>query len=114
MDSIVPILINAGVPKVQVRIVEVLSDNKPHTSKIIEHTLYLRQPEVSLALRDLREFITITEKKSEEKGRPIKVYVMNPGQYNQYLKSVIDRNKKKAGKFSRDIAKLREICGSAP
>jgi predicted transcriptional regulator len=69
---------NLGVHKNVASLITYLKDVKEVSSKEIEIATDLRQPEVSIAMRTLRErgWLAERELKKEGKGRPMKIYAL--------------------------------------
>ena len=69
---------NLGVNRNVAHLITYLKDVKEVSSREIETATGLRQPEVSIAMRTLRErdWVTEHEVKQEGKGRPMKIYAL--------------------------------------
>jgi predicted transcriptional regulator len=79
------------------------------TSRDIERGTDLRQPEVSIAMRYLKEckWIETRESKSESKGRPVKIYTL--ARPITEIMDTIEKEKKKEARHQLDlIQKMRE------
>lgn len=75
--EIIELLQNLGVSRTEAISIACLSCGKEITSHDIEQASGMRQPEVSVAMRPLRERGWIeerNEKKNSDKGRPVKYY----------------------------------------
>jgi predicted transcriptional regulator len=75
--EIIELLQNLGVGRTEAISIACLSCGKEITSQDIEQASGMRQPEVSVAMRPLRERGWIeerNEKKNSDKGRPVKYY----------------------------------------
>jgi len=70
---------DVGVNRNVAHLITYLKDVKEAPSRDIEKVTGLRQPEVSIAMRTLRErgWITEHEVKQEGKGRPTKIYALS-------------------------------------
>jgi predicted transcriptional regulator len=70
---------NLRVPRNAATLITFLANADEATSREIEMGTSMRQPEVSIAMRKLRERDWITERdiKHEGKGRPMKIYKLN-------------------------------------
>ncbi len=80
VDDTIEALASTGMPKGIARTLAYLSSKEDWaTSKDIEKATRLRQPEVSIAVRDLedRGWIERDSLKRESKGRPINIYRMS-------------------------------------
>lgn len=75
-DEISILLMEIGLKRNVARVLVFLSGAREATSRDIERGTDLRQPEVSIAMRQLKEnkWIITKESKSESKGRPVKIY----------------------------------------
>ena len=71
MQKISELLINAGTDRVIAGVIEVLADGKWHSMREIERAADLRQPEVSIAIGTLAEYLE-TKTAGGAHGRPQK------------------------------------------
>ena len=71
MQKISELLINAGTDRVIAGVIEVLADGSWHTMREIERAADLRQPEVSIAIGKLAEYVELRNAKGA-RGRPQK------------------------------------------
>jgi predicted transcriptional regulator len=80
------------------------------TSKDLELGSELRQPEVSIAMRELRTYGWLEEReiKKEGKGRPMKVYKLAVPM-NEIVLHLEEKTKKEAEKTMYNIKKLKGI-----
>lgn len=80
------------------------------TSKDLEMGSELRQPEVSIAMRELRTYGWLEEReiKKEGKGRPMKVYKLAVPM-NEIVLHLEEKTKKEADKTLYNIEKLKGI-----
>ena len=71
---------NLGIKRNEARLITYLTEVEEVSSKDIEVATGMRQPEVSIAMRALRErnWIAESEIKGEGKGRPLKIYALRP------------------------------------
>lgn len=102
-EKIIDILVGLGLKRNVARILVFLARSPEATSRELERGTDLRQPEVSLAIRQLRErdWIESWESKAERKGRPVKIYRLSrpfPEILNQ-----IEKEKEKAARAQRDL-----------
>jgi predicted transcriptional regulator len=108
-ENIAEILVGLGLKRNVARVLVFLSSMDEATSRMIERGTDLRQPEVSMAMRQLREFrwIDSTESKADSKGRPVKIYRLSSS-FTVIMDS-IEGEKKKEAKIQLDLVqKLRE------
>jgi predicted transcriptional regulator len=103
------ILVGLGLKKNVARILVYLSSTEEATSRMIERGTDLRQPEVSMAMRQLREYhwVESTESKADSKGRPVKIYRLSHTIY-AIMDSIESEKKKEADIQLGLIRKLRE------
>ncbi|HRR87774.1 MAG TPA: helix-turn-helix domain-containing protein [Methanoculleus sp.] len=75
-EEVAELLTDIGIKRNVARVLVFLTNNGEATSREIERGTDLRQPEVSIAMRYLKEcnWIDVRESKSESKGRPVKIY----------------------------------------
>jgi predicted transcriptional regulator len=67
-----------GMKRNVARVITFLKDQNERSARDIETATRLSQPEVSIAMRILREseWVTEHENKSKGKGRPVKIYAL--------------------------------------
>ena len=111
MDKLSELLIKVGVPKNTANVFAFLLDGEPRTARQIERVVDLRQPEVSIALKNLRPFVSVTERASENKGRPNKVYRMSKKQGDTYLNCIADEKQKEIDGIAANLEKIRRMVG---
>jgi len=75
-EELVNLLNGIGMKRNVAKVLVFLSELPEASSREIERGTDLRQPEVSIAMRDLKEheWVTCRESKTENKGRPVKIY----------------------------------------
>jgi predicted transcriptional regulator len=75
-EEIADVLTSLGLSRPIAKTLSYLKDLREVTSVELERVTGLRQPEVSIAMRDLRErdWISEREEKKPGKGRPYKIY----------------------------------------
>ena len=75
-DSTVELLARTGMPKNVAKALVFLSDREETTSVEVEKATGLRQPEVSIAMQELRrrKWVEKRDIKKEGKGRPVHAY----------------------------------------
>lgn len=79
-DSTVELLMRTGMPKNVAKALVFLSGHEETTSVEIEKATGLRQPEVSIAMQELRRrrWVDKRDIKKEGKGRPVHAYRLSP------------------------------------
>ncbi|MDD1678407.1 MAG: ArsR family transcriptional regulator [Methanomicrobiales archaeon] len=108
-EAMTDMLVGLGLKRNVARVLVYLSSTDETTSRMIERGTDLRQPEVSLAMRQLQEYrwIKSTESKADSKGRPVKIYRLS--QPISVIMDFIESEKKQEAKTQLDlILKLRE------
>lgn len=82
-------------------------DGVPITSRWLEYVCALRQPEVSIAMGFLldEKLVSITERKADSKGRPVKVYSLI-GDVPLYLHKKLQERKNALEKGAAELRKL--------
>jgi len=80
-EELVSLLNGIGMKRNVAKVLVFLSELQEASSREIERGTDLRQPEVSIAMRDLKEheWVTCRESKTENKGRPVKIYSISKG-----------------------------------
>ncbi|MCK4270364.1 MAG: ArsR family transcriptional regulator [Methanogenium sp.] len=108
-EEFAQLLTEIGVKRNVAKVLVYLANTPEATSRDIERGTDLRQPEVSIAMRTLKEneWIASRESKAESKGRPVKIYSLS--QPVDKIIDVIEKNKQKEVKAQLDlIQKTRE------
>ena len=87
-----------------------LKEVKEGSSRDIETATGLRQPEVSIAMRTLRENNWVEERdvRTEGKGRPMKVYKLSVP-IGEIIKHYEEEKNNKAAQNMKSIQKLKDI-----
>ena len=99
-----------GVSRNVAKLITYLSNVKESSSRDIEVSTGLRQPEVSIAMRPLREMGWISERdvKTSGKGRPMKIYTLQTT-----MKEIIEHyeaeKNQESTRTSEAIQKLKEL-----
>ncbi len=76
---LVDTLINTGLNKNVAKALVYIASNEGAKSREIENAVRLRQPEVSISVKELREkgWVTTEKEKKEGKGRPVHLYYLD-------------------------------------
>lgn len=87
-----------------------LANVKEATSKDLELGSELRQPEVSIAMRELRDYGWLDEReiKKEGKGRPMKVYKLAVPM-NRIVSHLEEKTMMEAERTMKNIEKLKRL-----
>jgi len=104
------LLCNIGVKRNLAKALVYLANVNQSLSRNIELGAGLRQPEVSIAMRELRErgWIEEWEQKKEGKGRPLKCYRLST-ELCDIIDSLDDSRKRGAQQDEETIAMLRSL-----
>lgn len=80
------------------------------TSLDLERTARLRQPEVSIAMRELKErdWVDEREEKKPGKGRPFKIYTLKVG-FGDIIAQLEKEQKKVVEESQKKIKRLKEL-----
>ncbi len=109
-EEIADALISLGVGRMAAMALAYLQDTKSATSPDFERGAGLRQPEVSLAMRELmeRDWVTEREEKKPGKGRPYKIYSLKVS-FDKIIEQLEKLNKKAADEAQGKIERLKEL-----
>lgn len=112
-DEFASILMKVGLKRNVAKVLTFLAGVTEATSREIEIGSDLRQPEVSIAMREIRRLDWVTERdeKNPGKGRPYRIYKLNQSlpQIVEYLES---ENEKESERVKKQIEKLRSLKGN--
>ena len=99
-----------NVPKNVAALITYLANANEATSREIEMGTDLRQPEVSIAMRTLRNINWIKERdvRTEGKGRPMKVYKLSVP-IGEIIKHYEDVKNSEAARSMQAIQRLKDI-----
>lgn len=109
-DEFASILMKIGLKRNVAKVLTYLAGVPEATSREIEIGSNLRQPEVSIAMREIRRLGWVAERdeKNPGKGRPYRIYKLNCSLPDilQYLES---ENAKEAERVMKQIEKLKSL-----
>lgn len=111
-EEFVSLLAQIGIQNRTARVLVFLANVPETTSLAIERGTDLRQPEVSMAMKYLKDrcWVSITESQSENKGRPKKVYRLAKPMTG--ILDIIESEKRAETRIRFDrIRKLRDYSG---
>ena len=108
-DKMSELFINAGMPKNTAKTLVYLIQNDEATSGDIEKSTGLRQPEVSIAVQELRrrKWVDKRDMKNEGKGRPVHRYMLVK-QPDEIICAVEEEAKARIREIQRVIVDLRK------
>ncbi|MDW7727444.1 MAG: transcriptional regulator protein [Candidatus Methanoperedens sp.] len=109
-EEIAEILISSGMSRAAARTLAYLQKVDKSTSVELERGTGLRQPEVSMAMRQLNPFdwIEEDEEKKPGKGRPNKVYSLKVG-FKDIIAHLEKQQKKAIDDATASIERLKEL-----
>ena len=110
-EKIAEALISLGMNKNVAMALTFLQNMNAATSMDIERGVNLRQPEVSIAVKQLKKLNWITEreeKKRTGKGRPTKVYSLKIG-FNDIVNQLEKQHEKALDEARANVERLKEL-----
>lgn len=109
-ESLVQLLINAGLKKNIAKTLVYLKKKEEITSVEIESATSLRQPEVSIAMQELRrrKWVIKRDIKKQGKGRPVHAYRLSVP-FEEIIATIEDDLRKKIKKIEWEIGQLKEL-----
>ncbi|MFA4956293.1 MAG: transcriptional regulator protein [Candidatus Methanoperedens sp.] len=109
-EEIVDALISLGMRKPAARMLAYIQQVNEATSVELEMGTGLRQPEVSIAAKQLeeRDWINEREEKKTGKGRPFKIYSLKVG-FNKIITQLETDRKKVDAEAQEKIERLKEL-----
>ncbi len=108
-EEIADVLISLGMGRPIARVLSYLKNGNDVTSVELERGTGLRQPEVSIAMRELKQhgWINEREEKKPGKGRPYKVYSLKIG-FNEIIAQIERQQRKAADEVRMRIERLKK------
>lgn len=109
-ESLVQLLINAGLKKNIAKTLVYLRKKEETTSVEIETATSLRQPEVSIAMQELRrrKWVAKRDIKKQGKGRPVHAYRLSV-QFEEIISTIESELRKKIEKIEWEIEQLHGL-----
>lgn len=109
-DEVIERLIFTGMSKNLAKTLVFLSKRDETTSVQIEKATGLRQPEVSLAMQELRRrrWVTKRDVKKEGKGRPVHAYRISKS-FSRIISTIENQEDKKIEKIVKNMNQLRSL-----
>ncbi len=114
-EEIASSLIYLGMSRPVARILSYLQNRNEITTMELERGTGLRQPEVSIAMRDLNErgWVSEREEKKLGKGRPNKVYSLKIG-FDEIVNGLEEQQRKVADEVRLRIERLKDLGNIMP
>ncbi|VVB88231.1 MarR family protein [uncultured archaeon] len=108
-EEITDTLISLGMSRPVARILSYLQTEDEVTSVDLERVTGLRQPEVSVAMRELKEHGWINEREGKKpgKGRPYKIYSLKVS-FDEIIAQIEKQQRKAADEARLRIERLRK------
>lgn len=108
----VEVLRDLGIPRNVASMITYLANVEEASSREIEIGSNLRQPEVSIAMRTLRnnEWVQEREIKKDGKGRPMKVYRLVIS-LEEIISHFEDEKRRESTKVMENIHRLKDLSG---
>ncbi len=109
-EEIADALISLGLGRNAAMTLAYMQNANSATSLDLERAARLRQPEVSIAMRQLKEhdWITEREEKKPGKGRPYKIYSLKTG-FDDIITQLEEQKKKVIDEMQERIKRLKEL-----
>ncbi len=111
-ERFIDLLAEAGLNRNIARVIVYLSKVGEAVSRDIEREANLRQPEVSLAMKDLKSLGWIKEKeiKKKGKGRPLKSYKLSLD-IRDIVKELVEKKRDELNKLEKELEELEKLVG---
>jgi predicted transcriptional regulator len=113
-ERVVKLLGETGLNRNIAKVIVFLSKAGEAVSRDIERAANLRQPEVSLAMKDLKEWGWVKERelKKKGKGRPLKSYKLTRD-LKDIVTELVAKKREEIRKIEKDLEELEKIVGVA-
>ena len=112
-EALVELFMNTGMPKNVAKTLTFLCKKEETTSVEIEISTALRQPEVSIAMQELRrrKWVTKRDIKKEGKGRPVHAYKLSIP-FEKIIEAMEKDERKRIEKIESNIELLKQVIQS--
>ncbi len=109
-EEIADTLISLGLGRNVAMTLAYMQNTNSATSLELERSARLRQPEVSIAMRQLKEYDWINEKEEKKpgKGRPYKIYSLKIG-FSDIIAQLEKKQRKTVDETFERIERLKEL-----
>ncbi|HUL38735.1 MAG TPA: ArsR family transcriptional regulator [Methanomassiliicoccales archaeon] len=113
-ETLVEMLMNTGMPKNVAKTLAFLRKKEETTSVEIEISTALRQPEVSIAMQELRrrKWVTKRDIKKEGKGRPVHAYKLSIP-FDKIVEALEKEERKRIERIEANIEALKTAVQTA-
>lgn len=112
-EQLVELLVNTGMPKNVAKTLAFLRKREETTSVEIEISTALRQPEVSIAMQELRrrKWVVKRDIKKEGKGRPVHAYKLAIP-FEKIVETLDKEERKRIERIEANIEQLKGLTHS--
>ncbi|MEF8834878.1 MAG: ArsR family transcriptional regulator [Candidatus Thermoplasmatota archaeon] len=112
-EELVDRLIKAGLQKNIARTMVFVASRNETKSREIEDATDLRQPEVSIAMQELRGkgWVTKRDIKKEGKGRPVHGYQLDKP-VNEIIEEIEEKEKERIDEIKENVDEIKELADS--
>jgi predicted transcriptional regulator len=112
-ESLVELLVNTGMPKNVAKTLAFLRKKEETTSVEIEIITALRQPEVSIAMQELRrrKWVIKRDIKKEGKGRPVHAYKLAIP-FEKIIETLEKEERKRIESIEKNIEQLKTLAAA--
>ncbi|MCQ5375152.1 MAG: ArsR family transcriptional regulator [Methanomassiliicoccales archaeon] len=113
-ETLVELLMSTGMPRNVAKTLAFLRKKPETTSVEIEVSTALRQPEVSIAMQELRrrKWVTKRDIKKEGKGRPIHAYRLAIP-FEKIIETIEKEERKRIEKIEQNVNQLKQFVSSS-
>jgi predicted transcriptional regulator len=114
-EEIADALISLGLGRNVAMTLVYMQNTNAATTIELEHSARLRQPEVSIAMKQLKErdWVNEREEKKPGKGRPNKIYSLKVG-FDEIISQLEQQQEKAVDEAQTSIKRLRELGNITP
>lgn len=111
-ERIVKLLSETGLNRNIAKVVVFLSKVGEAISRDIERAANLRQPEVSLAMKELKDWEWVKERelKKKGKGRPLKSYKLTLD-LKEIVSELVNKKREEIKRIEKDLLELEKLVG---
>ena len=111
-ERVVDLLAETGLNRNIAKVVVFLAKAGEAISRDIERAANLRQPEVSLAMKELKEWGWVKERelKKKGKGRPLKSYKLTLD-LKEIVAELVAKKRDEIKRIEKDLMELEELVG---
>lgn len=112
-EELIDRLIQAGLQKNIARTLVYVASKEETKSREIESATDLRQPEVSIAMQELREkgWVTKRDIKKEGKGRPVHGYQLDKP-LTDIIEEIEEKEKERISNIENNIDRIKELANT--